>query len=110
MADPHQDPSEREDVSEIRNDIKEILHQRKDVRSDLIRERKETVGIPMILLIVAVVSALLGLSAWSLGIEQRKVERSELQEFKSDTRADLTEIKRDVKSLIYMHMKAKGTE
>lgn len=69
-----------------------------------------SVTIPLIIIIVAFISGLIGLGVWSRDLEQRKADRAELAEFKSDTRADLTEIKRDVKSLIYMHMKAKGGE
>jgi hypothetical protein len=92
--------TEREGVSEILAEIKD--------------GKRQGVTIPMLVLIVAICGTLIGLAGWSLNLETRKADRTDVAEIRSDlkqiienkaSKADLAGIQSDLKTIINMHLR-----
>jgi hypothetical protein len=62
--------------------------------------RNQSFRIPVITLIVAMVMGLLGLAAWSVDLERRKVDKEDFTNAVSSIHADLKDIQKDVKILL----------
>jgi flagellar basal body-associated protein FliL len=102
MEQSHRPQTEQEDSAEILEGVRGIQAEQGRVA--------KSVNIPLVVLIVAFIGGLIGLGAWNRDIEQRKADRSEVVAVKAETQQTLSEIRDDVKFLIRIHVKAKGTE
>lgn len=74
MDDP---TTEREDVTEVLRRVKDIGSEQSQVADDLAKDAK-SVSIPLVLVIVAFITALVSLGGWSLTIETRKADKLEV--------------------------------
>ena len=65
-----------------------------------------SVTIPILVLVIAIVVTLVGITGWGFTIEQRKADRAEVIALKMDLRLDISEIKAGLKQLLDLHLRS----